>query len=182
MREWQHHTPFRVPTTGDFHFVDYLRESNLSGNVFHFGSGFHHHVGVACHVLNLPFHIHSTTSCKEEMKVYMEILDRNPDLMNHYRVMYGDVYSLKSRELPVYNVVFLPHLMEYSSQETPGVLDTGLMSILLDRLEDDGVLILWNGSNKFKETMKLIRNTDSINQRIKQTEVTKTLEVYRKVL
>lgn len=102
----------------DLHFIEWLRETQLTGKlIFHFGTGEHHLVGKDNHERGNPNEIVAITASKKEHNAYIDFIVDNPAAANHYKVFFGDIYTLSAAILPAFDVITLFHLCEYYDED-----------------------------------------------------------------
>ncbi len=98
----------------DLHFVEYLVEKKAKDqNVFHFGTGNHHIVGLRLFENGCNCAVLGITASPQEYDDYVELLIKNPRLGHTYKAYFGDIYQLDSRLLPLFDYVSLFHVGEF---------------------------------------------------------------------
>ena len=127
----------------DVHFVEWMREQKVSSKtVFHFGTGGHHHLGLANHAEGAPNTIEHAT------------LSRN------YQVMFGDIYLLNTKLLPRLDIVTLFHLCEFrgdSQDAYGGLTDAEVVDTLLKVMPKGGIISLYTRSFAFDKADAIAR-------------------------
>lgn len=102
----------------DIHFTQWLTESGQKGKtIYHFGSGGHHHVGIACAKDGLGNVALSVTAAPQEYDDYVKLLIENPEVSKHYICYFGDIYTVNARLLPPLDIVTLFHSGEFRSDK-----------------------------------------------------------------
>ena len=165
--KWIYGTPFEKPCQCDIDLALYLRSCHRQ-NVFHFGTGLHHTVGINAHNLNQGLIVHGVTTCAAEVNRYMELTGENPDLMKTYKVSYCDIYSIHPSELPKYDIVSLFHVGEYSLSVDD---DCRLIDMMIEALKPGGLMMFFKDSTGYGKAsvsyaatkrLKFVRNENSL--------------------
>lgn len=163
----------------DAHFVDYLKERDIRDKtVFHFGTGLHHLVGIGCHELNNA--VMAITASVDEINSYRDLMIERPELGRTYRAYFGDIYLNDPRLLPAFDIVFLPHLCEFTP--SPALYgqtnDRGLLELLAGAAKPGALFVFYSRSRRFKLAEPLVREWahDSKGQYLGDY---KTLTLYR---
>lgn len=165
----------------DVHFTQYLAKTGLVGQrIFHFGTGDHHHVG-----LQAPASDHSVlgiTATESEYLSYIRLAVDNPHLGKFYKVLFSDIYQLNERLLPSFDIVTLFHLCEFwSANNAPfaSVDDSGVLSLLSDKIRPDGLMLFYTGSFAYSAVEKLIPAWAETRGFIEEPRF-ETLRIFRK--
>lgn len=151
--------------------VEYCRERRItSKNIFHFGTGLHHRLGVECTTEELSNEVLGVTISTNEHKEYVRLITDNPKLNRYYRILFADIYCLTPRSLPKFDIVYLPHIGEYQDRTEKDIRlhsDRSLIQMFLEKLNHNGMLIFYTKShgwgvgrdivNKLKETRQIIK-------------------------
>jgi hypothetical protein len=143
----------------DVHFCEYLDERTIRGRVvFHFGTGGHHFVGARNHTEGWRNEILGLTLAPSEHASYMRRVIREPAFGRHYKVLFGDIYSLNVAALPSFDLVSLFHLCEFGDPTSAGRRhdDEGVLRMFCSSLNAGGQLALYRGSFGFARTQPLV--------------------------
>jgi SAM-dependent methyltransferase len=159
---YQHGWPLRPDVCPcDVHFVEYLRENDVQNRtIFHFGTGDHHIVGRQ-NDPDHPNHVLAITASPPEHAAYITLLLEEPWLSPHYKVLFGDIYTLSPTLLPSFDFVTLFHLHEFSPAPDgfPGTFDdAGLLEMFCRILKPDGRILFYRGSDGFERTQTTIED------------------------
>jgi SAM-dependent methyltransferase len=167
----------------DVDFVDYCETQGMTSQViFHLGCGLHHLVGRALCRRDRGNLVLSITASREELLSYADAVLEDDELAGRYRVLFGDVYDLEARILPVFDAVTLFHLCEGRDDARPDfILAThALIEILLDRLRPGGRLFFYKGSTGWTKTAAVVRLI-AASGRIVPSGEHRSLEIYEAV-
>jgi len=165
----------------DVDFCEYLRERNIGGrSVFHFGTGGHHIVGLENARAASPNEVLALTLAPNEHAAYVKRVIRNPALGKHYKVLFADIYSLSPGSLPVFDIVTLFHLCEFSGASTAGqrLTDAEVLRLFLSRLAPQGLILFYPGSYGFPRLAPLLAQEVAAG-RMSLVENYRSLVVYR---
>jgi SAM-dependent methyltransferase len=165
----------------DLHLCSYLRERDVRRkSLFHFGTGAHHVVGLRNQQERLENDILGITASPDEHARYVRLLIRSPSLGEHYKVLFADIYQLNAATLPVFDLVTLFHLCEFTSpQATEGRLgDAELVDLFLSKLAPGGRLIFYVSSDGRKKTAPIVERAVA-EGKMTLEESYETLRVYR---
>lgn len=151
----------------DRQFIEWFNQEGFSNTrVFHFGSGYHHKVGIELSKNNNS--IMSVTISKFEHNRYVELLRENPALANHYKLLHCNIYSLDKKLLPKFDIITLFHLYEYeqfnSGLETYD--DSGLLHMLIQNCNKNTLILFFRKSSAFKQCNGLINEQIKIGKLI----------------
>ncbi|WP_375460882.1 hypothetical protein [uncultured Enterovirga sp.] len=142
------HRPAECPCDQDF--VLWLDEMAVrDAAIFHFGTGGHHHVGIECARPDRRNAVLGITAAPKELDTFVELAIARPDVLRHYNVLFGDIYLLNSRLLPVFDVVTLFHLCEFRGEKNDaygGMTDLDLTRLLTDHVRPGGHILFFPGS------------------------------------
>lgn len=134
----------------DAHFCDWLEETSVKGKaIFHFGTGGHHLLGLHNVEKGLDNAILGITAAPAEMRTYETMIIANPELGWGYKVLFGDIYQLDARLLPVFDAVTLFHVGEFRTEanDAYGALtDLAMVRLLAGRTKPGGILAFYEGS------------------------------------
>ena len=165
----------------DVDFCEYLRERNIGGkSVFHFGTGGHHIVGSENDNAPVPNEIFALTLSPNEHAAYVKRIIRNPALGKHYKVLFGDIYSLSAESLPVFDIVTLFHLCEFSGASEAGqrLSDLEVLRLFRSKLTPQGVMLFYPGSYGLARLTPLLEQEVAAG-RMSLVERYKSLVIYR---
>jgi hypothetical protein len=167
----------------DIHFFDYCRTYGICDkSVFHFGTGQHHYVGIRNMELRPPNEILGVTASREEYSSYIDLIVDNPLIANYYKVLFCDIYTMRPRSTPSFDLVTLFHLCEFYSANNRAYTDGDDLSILtmfIAKLHPGGQLLFYCGSKNFAAAEVLVDRKVSEGILRKQTEF-KTIVAYEK--
>jgi hypothetical protein len=164
----------------DVHFCEYLRERAIGGkSVFHFGTGGHHIVGMENDNARAPNEILALTLSPHEHAGYVKRVIRKPALGKHYKVLFGDIYSLSAEVLPVFDIVTLFHLCEFSAAGEAGqrLGDAEVLRLFRSKLKPRGIMLFYPGSYGFARLAPLLAQEVAAG-RMSLVEKYKSLVVY----
>ena len=181
---WKRTWPLNVEVCPcDVDFVDYLNKARIQEKiVFHFGTGEHHILGHKNLELERPNEIVGITASRDEHRAYVEMIIRNPLIAKYYKVLFGDIYTLTPRILPVFDVVTLFHLCEFYSEANrtyTEIDDRSLLRMFVEKLRPEGLLLLYRGSGAYPQAKPLAEMLLSENKLWKDQNY-KSLDIYRK--
>lgn len=158
-------------------FVEYCRMFSIQNkHILHFGTGLRHKLGVGCNNQVLGI----TTSISEH-KSYAELIKRVDKLDCRYRVVLTNIYCLTKESLPIFDIVYLPHLGEYyndSFKENVLHDDLSLVRMLITRIHNRGIICVFNKSNGWRVTRPIMLKLMS-ERLIEKYGIYKNLEFYR---
>jgi RNase P protein component len=146
----------------DRDFSDYLEEKAVRGkSVFHFGSGLHHTVGLRCHEMDNA--VLAITASTEEIEAYVKLAVERPSITRTYKAFFGDIYLLDPRLLPKFDIVFLPHLSEYTPQEEGRVQygqmdDRAMLDMLMAASNPGALFVFYRKSRRFNKAEPIIKS------------------------
>ncbi|MBW4513437.1 MAG: hypothetical protein KME64_44335 [Scytonematopsis contorta HA4267-MV1] len=168
----------------DIEFVEYLQKIKAEDkNIFHFGTGSHHIVGLENQKFIHPNEIIAITASVPEYQSYTDLFIKQPELAKYYKVFLGDIYTLTDRFLPQLDIVTLFHLCEFYFPENSPKLhhnDASLLQLFLDKLNVGGKILFYKKSFAWGDTEALVKKFEQ-QEKIKQTEEYKSLLVYSKI-
>jgi hypothetical protein len=172
----------------DVEFIEWLDENRITdAAIYHFGSGAHHHVGIECANVHRRNSVIAITAAPQEHQKYVELAIERPDVLRYYNCVFGDIYLVNERLLPIFDVVTLFHLCEFRGEKTDayqGLTDLEVANILTDKVCSSGYILFFTGSFAFDwqgptSTKKVIEEWEKRGDVKKQADF-KTLRVYRK--
>ncbi len=166
----------------DFHFVEFLRASNIQDkNIFHFGTGGHHLVGQENLNLAHPNRIMGITAAAKEHAAFIKHTFKDKRLAKYYTVLFKDIYTLTTRDLPKFDYISLFHLCEFyvpENQEYVNQDDETLLDLFLSHLTPGGKLLFYSGSAAWDRTEKIIERFVN-DGKIEKSESFKSIVIYK---
>jgi hypothetical protein len=137
----------------DVHFVEWLDENRITdAAIYHFGTGGHHHVGIACADRKRRNSVLGITAAPQEYEAYVRLAIERPEVLRFYNAVFGDIYLLNPKLLPRFDVVTLFHLCEFrgAPNEAYGALtDLEVTNLLTDRVRPGGHILFFTTSFAF---------------------------------
>lgn len=148
---WDDHWDFRPEDCPcDVDLIGWLDGAGMrDAAIFHFGSGGHHHVGIECARPERRNDVLAITAAPREHAAYVRLVSDRPEVLRHYSLLFGDIYLLNERLLPLFDVVTLFHLCEFWSERNRsygGMDDVDLVRLLARRLRPGGHMLFFPGS------------------------------------
>jgi hypothetical protein len=92
------------------------------------------------------------TAAPQEYEKYVELAIARPEVLRHYNVIFGDIYLLNPKLLPVFDVVTLFHLCEFRGERTDaygGATDLEVANLLTDKTRPGGYILFFTTSFAF---------------------------------
>jgi len=167
----------------DIQFVEYLKQANIQGkNIFHFGTGAHHFVGLQNQNFDRPNEILGITASAPEHQAYIQFVLNNTALAKYYKVLFADIYTLTASTLPTLDIATLFHLCEFYLPENADFLhqnDESLLQLFLDKLNPDGKLFFYSGSQRWQLAKPIIQAFEAAGK-IQQIDDYESLLIYAK--
>ncbi|MGE0340522.1 MAG: hypothetical protein AB7O79_11665 [Xanthobacteraceae bacterium] len=167
----------------DVHVTDYLEARNVKdANVFHFGTGTHHHVGIRCHENGSGNRVLGITASVEEAEAYVKLAIERPEVSKSYKAFFGDIYVLEPKLLPNFDAVALVHLCEFRApamDEYGGYTDRQLIDLFTEKLNPGGHMIFYTKSMAWDRAQPVVEQWAK-DSGFEKTEEFKTLAIYRK--
>jgi hypothetical protein len=137
----------------DVHFIEWLDREKITGSaIYHFGTGNHHHVGIECARENRRNAVLGITAAPQEYQKFIELAIARPEVLRTYNVVFGDIYLLNPKLLPVFDVVTLFHLCEFRGERTDaygGATDLDVANLLTDKTRPGGHILFFTSSFAF---------------------------------
>ena len=148
---WNDYWDFRVEDCPcDVDFVAWLDENRITdAAIYHFGTGGHHYVGVACAAPERRNAVLGITAAPQEHEAFVKLAIAQPDVLRHYNAVFGDIYLLNPKLLPVFDAVTLFHLCEFRGEKNDaygGLTDLQVAHLLTDRTRPSGHILFFPGS------------------------------------
>ncbi|MEH1835126.1 MAG: hypothetical protein V7L29_24480 [Nostoc sp.] len=167
----------------DIELVEYLNKNNIENkSIFHFGTGSHHIVGLENQKLSKPNEVIGITASVREHQAYVNLYLKERGLMKYYKVIFGDIYTLSDRCLPLLDIVTLFHLGEFYLPEEATFVnhnDESLLELFLDKLNLGGKIFFFTKSFAWEKALCIIQSFEK-KGRIEKVEEYKSLLVYTK--
>src|SRR6476620_475332 len=167
----------------DIELVEYLKKNSIENQViFHFGTGSHHIVGLENQKLSKPNEVIGITASVREHQAYVNFSLKERGLMKYYKVIFGDIYTLSDRCLPLLDMVTLFHLCEFYLPEEATFVhhdDESLLELFLDKLNFGGKLFFFTKSSAWEKASSIVQSFEK-KGRIEKVEEYKSLLVYSK--
>lgn len=167
----------------DVQFVEWLdRQGMVDSAIYHFGSGGHHHVGIQNAKPERRNAVLSITASPDEHETFVRLAIERPEVLRFYNCLFGDIYLLNERLLPVFDVVTLFHLCEFHSEANAaygGMTDGDVVNLLTDRTRPGGHVLFYTGSFAFDKARPVIAEWEK-GRDVEQVGTYETLLVYRK--
>jgi len=131
-------------------------------NIFHFGTGGHHIVGLRNQADGLGNDIMAITASPAEHARYVRRIVRSGALGAHYKVLFADIYDLASGSLPRFDVVSLFHLCEFSpvSGDRRRLDDVGVLSLFLKQANRDARVLFYAGSFGWEQARAIVERAE----------------------
>ena len=137
----------------DVHFIEWLDREKITGRaIYHFGTGNHHHVGIECARESRRNSVLGITAAPQEYQKYIELAIARPEVLRTYNAVFGDIYLVNPKLLPVFDVVTLFHLCEFRGERTDaygGATDLDVANLLTDKTRPGGHILFFTSSFAF---------------------------------
>jgi hypothetical protein len=137
----------------DIHFVDWLDQTGITDSaIYHFGTGSHHHVGIACADPRRRNAVLGITAAPQEHATFVDLAIKRPEVLRYYNVVFGDIYLANARLLPDFDVVTLFHLCECRSEKNDAynaLTDLEVARLLTERTHPGGHILFFPTSYAF---------------------------------
>lgn len=167
----------------DIELVEYLNKNSIENKIiFHFGTGSHHIVGLENQKLSKPNEVIGITASVSEHQAYVNFCFKERKLMKYYKVIFGDIYTLTDRCLPLLDMVTLFHLGEFYLPEEATFVnhnDESLLELFLDKLNFSGQIFFFTKSFAWEKVLPIVQSFEK-QGRIEKVEEYKSLLVYSK--
>jgi hypothetical protein len=172
----------------DVHFIEWLDREKVTGSaIYHFGTGNHHHVGIECARESRRNSVLGITAAPQEYQKYIELAIARPEVLRYYNAVFGDIYLLNPKLLPVFDVVTLFHLCEFRGERTDaygGASDLDVANLLTDKTRPGGHILFFTSSFAFAwdgpmSAKKVIARWEK-ERTVERVGEYKSLLVYRK--
>jgi hypothetical protein len=167
----------------DCQLVEYLQQTQIQNqHIFHFGTGSHHLVGRENQQLAQPNQIMAITASHPEHTAYVKLVLQARGMDRYYKVLFGDIYTLDARNLPMFDVISLFHLCEFYLPEQAAFVhhdDRSLLDLFVAKLNPGGKIIFYDRSNDWPKA-KLLIDALAAQQAIIPVETYKNLRIYRR--
>ena len=167
----------------DVHLIEWLDEHGIVDSaIYHFGTGAHHTVGIACADPKRRNAVLGITANTDEHRAFVDLVLARPDILRHYNVAFGDIYLVNGKLLPAFDVVTLFHLCEFRSERTDaygGLTDRAVLDILTEKTRPGGHILFFSGSFAFDDARRIIAAWET-EVAVERVGAFKSLVVYRK--
>jgi hypothetical protein len=171
----------------DVHFMGWLDANRITdAAIYHFGTGGHHHVGIECAHPDRRNAVLGITAAPQEYDTYVKLAIERPDVLRYYNAVFGDIYLLNDRLLPVFDVVTLFHLCEFRGEKNDAygaLTDLEVANLLTDKTKPGGHILFYTGSFAFDRADHSAKDVVAEWERGRDVErvgMFETLLVYRK--
>ena len=171
----------------DVHFIAWLDEQKIvDAAIYHFGTGGHHLVGIECAAPQRRNAVLGITAAPQEYDDYVKLAIERPDVLRTYNVVFGDIYLINPRLLPIFDVVTLFHLCEFRGEKNDAygaLTDLEVANLLTDRTRPGGHILFYTGSYAYDRDDHSAKDVIAQWERERDVErlgTFKTLLVYRK--
>jgi hypothetical protein len=171
----------------DADFIDWLDANGVvEAAIFHFGTGAHHHVGIECARPKRRNAVLGITASPQEHVAFVALAIARPDVLRHYACMFGDIYLLNEKLLPVFDAATLFHLCEFRGEKNDAygaMTDLALSELLTDRTRPGGHILFFPGSYAFDRADHSAKDVIAAWEKSRDVErlgMFKSLLVYRK--
>ena len=168
----------------DVHLVEWLETEKVRDTtLFHFGTGGHHHVGLANMAKGTPNTILGITASPKEFDGFVKLAVKHAELSRHYQVLFGDIYLLNAKLLPRIDIASLFHLGEFrgdSQDAYGGLTDAQVVNTLLGVMPDGARISLFTGSFAFDKADAIAKALVAAGRLEKQPSY-KSLDFYAKL-
>jgi hypothetical protein len=167
----------------DVQFVGWLdRQGVVDSAIFHFGSGGHHHVGIQNAAPERRNAVLGITASPDEYETFIRLAIERPEVLRFYNCLFGDIYLLNERLLPVFDVVTLFHLCEFYGEANAAygaMTDLDVANLLTDRTRPGGHVLFYTGSIGFDKARPVIAEWER-GRDVERVGLHEALLVYRK--
>jgi hypothetical protein len=137
----------------DVDVITWLDENQIvDATIYHFGTGAHHHVGIECAKSERRNAVLGITAAPQEYEAFVALAIERPDVLRHYNAVFGDIYLLNRKLLPVFDVVTLFHLCEFRGDKNDAygaMSDLDLVNLLAEQTRPGGHILFFPGSFAF---------------------------------
>ena len=131
----------------DIQFIEWLDEKRITGAaIYHFGTGAHHHVGIECAKSERRNSVLGITAAPREYESYVRLAVERPEVLRYYNAVFGDIYLLNEKLLPVFDAVTLFHVGEFRGPQTDaygGLTDLQVTNLLTDKTRPGGHILFF---------------------------------------
>jgi hypothetical protein len=171
----------------DVHLIEWLDSEKIrDATLFHFGTGAHHHVGIENARPERRNSVLGITAAPQEYETYVNLVAKRPDVLRFYNVVFGDIYLLNEKLLPMFDVVTLFHLCEFRSEKNDAydaLTDLQVATLLVDKTRAHGHILFYVNSFAFNRQHRSTKDVLALWEReceVERVGSFKTLLVYRK--
>jgi hypothetical protein len=167
----------------DVQFVDWLDGQGIANAaIYHFGTGGHHYVGVQCAKPERRNAVLGITAAPQEHEAFVKLAIERLEVLRFYNCVFGDIYLLNGRLLPVFDVVTLFHLCEFRGEANDAygaMTDLDVAKLLTDHVRPGGYVLFYTGSFAFEAAKEAIADWEG-ERDVERIGLHETLLVYRK--
>ena len=167
----------------DVDFIAWLDENGTTDSaIYHFGTGAHHTVGIACADPKRRNAVLGITANTDEHRAFVELVLARPEVLRYYNVTFGDIYLINPKLLPTFDAVTLFHLCEFRSERTDaygGLTDREVLDILTAKTRPGGHILFFSRSFAFDDAERIIAVWER-EAEVERVGEYKSLVVYRK--
>jgi hypothetical protein len=171
----------------DVHLIAWLDAHRITdAAIFHFGTGAHHNVGIENARPERRNAVLGITASPQEHEAYRALVTGRPEVLRFYNAVFGDIYLLNAKLLPLFDVVTLFHLCEFRNEtnEAYGAMtDLDVANLLTDRTRSGGHILFFPGSFAFDRADTSAKDVIGLWEQGRDVERLgsfKSLLVYRK--
>lgn len=167
----------------DVDFFEYLLNNNIKNkNIFHYGTGGHHYLGIENFNKQLNNDILGITAQKEEYISYIDLIINNPKININYKVFFSDIFTLNKNILPNFDLITLFHHGEYYDPEKNSYCnlnETTLLELMINKLNKNGLILFYKRSAGRHKSNKILQEYSEKNILVKIEEF-KSIIIYKK--
>lgn len=144
----------------DVHVTEFMEARGIkNANVFHFGTGTHHHVGIRSYENGSNNRVLGITASTGEYDTYVKLSVERPEVSRNYKAFFGDIYLLEPKLLPNFDVVTLVHLCEFRTPDMDAygaMTDRQVVDLFTEKLNPGGYMIFYTGSNGWQRSIPIV--------------------------
>lgn len=186
---WDDNWDFRPEDCAcDVDFVAWLDDRGIrDASIYHFGTGGHHHVGIECARADRRNSVLAITAAPREYESFVRLAIARPEVLRYYNAVFGDIYLLNGRLLPVFDAVTLFHLCEFRGEANDaygGLTDLQVLNLLTDHLRPGGHMLVFPGSfawERAERSAKDVVGEWAATREVEPAGTFRSLKIYRKL-
>ena len=167
----------------DVDFIDYLIHKNYKNkNIFHYGTGGHHFIGIKNFTQNLNNDILGITAQKDEYISYIDLIIKTPKININYKVLFTDIFNINQNTIPNFDIITLFHHGEYYDpikNNYSKLNETSLLELMINKLNPNGIICFYKRSAGQHKSNSII-NTFIENNILVKIEEFKSIIIYKK--